>query len=284
MNVTAVVVTHDRPRLLEQTLDALAAQSHKPTAVVVVDNASGPETRQLLAVRHDVQVCRLEENSGGAGGFATGVDVALRAGADWIWLLDDDAVPHVDALELLLDQLPQVGSKVGALCSAVEEFGGLALQHRRYFEPATLREPVVKGEAYGEHLVRIDTGSFVGFLLNANAARANGLPNRDFFLAYDDTEYSLRLGVAGWSLWLVPASVIDHRRTASGRLRNARFGLKHYYNLRNQLAVFRRYGCAPRWRLWIPIGKFAALALRDCRIASLRLWWQSIHDSHGVFH
>ncbi|WP_179404319.1 glycosyltransferase [Burkholderia guangdongensis] len=280
MNITAVVVTRDRPRLLEQTLDALAAQSSPLTSVIVVDNASGDETRRVLARRADVVVHRLEENTGGAGGFATGVNLSLGSNADWIWLLDDDAVPRVDALERLVDVLPRAGAKVGAVCSAVHEFGALALMHRRYFDPSTLREPIIPPSEYDNQLVKIDTGSFVGFLLNAEAAKAVGLPNRHFFLAYDDTEYSLRLGAAGWSIWLAPISAIDHCRTVEGRMRRGPFGPKHYYNLRNQLAVFRRYGHAPSWRLWIPIAKFGALAVRDHRVESVRLWWRAVRDSH----
>lgn len=282
MNITVVVVTHNRPHLLVEVLDALAAQTMPLSAVIVVDNASGIETQQLLARRPGISVHRIEENTGGAGGFAAGVQCALDAGSDWIWLMDDDAIPRPDALACLINEVAHLDGKVGAACSAVWEFGRLALQHRRDFLPRTLGEPAVGADMYRRSAVKIDTGSFVGFLLNARAARNIGLPNRSFFLAYDDTEYSLRLGRAGWSIWLVPASVIDHKRNPEGRLRHGPFGAKHYYNLRNQLAVFRHYGEAPAWRSMIPIIKFGWVALRDCRMSSLRQWWRAVKDSEEV--
>lgn len=282
MNIIAVVVTHNRPHLLAEVLDALSTQTTPLSEVIVVDNASGSETQQLLAQRPGISVHRIEENTGGAGGFATGVQCAMEAGADWIWLLDDDAIPHPDALAHLVEAISRQDGDVGALCSAVWEFGGFALQHRREFLPRTLGEPAISLDKYQRDAVKIDTGSFVGFLLNARAVRDVGLPNRSFFLAYDDTEYSLRLGHANWSLWLVPASVIDHKRNPEGRLRHGPFGVKHYYNLRNQLAVFRHYGCAPTWRLLIPMARFGWVALRDCRAASLRQWWRAVRDSRGV--
>jgi rhamnopyranosyl-N-acetylglucosaminyl-diphospho-decaprenol beta-1,3/1,4-galactofuranosyltransferase len=282
MNVTCVVVTHNRPALLTQVLDALANQTLRPQTVLVIDNASKDETRQLLARRADVTTLRLETNVGGAGGFAAGVREALALNADWIWLLDDDAVPHHDALELLVDELKRANGKIGALGSCVVEFGKPALQHRRYFCLESLREMPVPQTTYVERAVEIDTASFVGFLLNAKAAQEVGLPNSHFFLAYDDTEYSLRLGRAGWSLWLVPSSVIEHKRTPEGRLRNGPFTIKHYYNLRNRLAVFRHYGRAPWWRLVLPIIMFALVALRDCKLASIKLWYRSVLDSRDV--
>jgi GT2 family glycosyltransferase len=282
MNIVAVVVTRDRPQLLVQALDALSAQTLPLSNVIVVDNASGEETRKILAARSDVSVHRLEENTGGAGGFATGVECALAVGADWIWLLDDDAISRPDALANLIDKVGDIGPQTGAVCSAVWEFDAFALQHRRYFHPDNLFEPAIALDAYQQRLVKVDTASFVGFLLNARAADSVGLPNSSFFLAYDDTEYSLRLGRAGWSIWLAPASVIDHKRSPQGRLRHGPFGVKHYYNLRNQLAVFRYYGRASSWRLMLPMIKFAWIALKDRKIASLKLWWRAIRDSRGV--
>lgn len=282
MKVVCVVVTHDRPALLSQVLDALGNQTLRPQTVLVIDNASNEKTRQLLARRNDVTTFRLETNTGGAGGFAAGIRQALILNADWIWLLDDDAIPRPDALEILVGELERTSGNVGALGSSVVEFGNLALQHRRYFCSDTLREQPVLPEAYTESAVEIDTASFVGFLLNGQAARQVGLPNSDFFLAYDDTEYSLRLGRAGWSLWLVPSSVVEHKRTLEGRLRNGPFSIKHYYNLRNRLAVFRHYGRAPWWRHALPIVKFALIALRDCKLSSIKLWHRSVLDSRDV--
>lgn len=284
MNVAAVVVTHNRPALLAEVLDALRKQTTPLGGIIVIDNASEQPTQALLAAADDLDVVRLERNVGGAGGFAAGVTRGVEAGYDWIWLLDDDAVPRTNALERLLAQAPAVAQaqRIGALCTAVIEFGEIALMHRRHFEPATLAEPALPKESYGNAATEIDTGSFVGFLLNSQAAREVGPPNAGFFLAYDDTEYSLRLRESHWSIWLVPSAVVDHKRLPTGRLRDGPYGMKHYYNLRNQLAVFRRYGAAPRWRLLVPIMKHAALAARDRRLASLRLWWRACRDSQRV--
>ncbi|MCG1054016.1 glycosyltransferase [Mycetohabitans sp. B5] len=283
MNIAAVVVTHNRAQLLEDALRALFAQTCALQFIVVVDNASSPETAQVLQGFENVDVLRLEENVGGAGGFAAGVERAMMHGADWMLLLDDDAIAKPDLVERLVDALPGAAEqRVGALCSSVVEFGRVALMHRRMFDPKTLREPVIPRECYCKARVQVDTASFVGFLLSARAAREVGLPNASFFLAYDDTEYSLRLGRAGWSIWLVPSAVVDHLRSPKGRLRNGPYATKHYYNLRNQLAVFRHYGTAPGWRLWLPIILHGFVAAKDLRLSSLCTWLKALRDSRSV--
>ena len=47
--VAVVVVTHNRADLLARMLDALVVQTHPIATVIVVDNASGDHTQQVLA-------------------------------------------------------------------------------------------------------------------------------------------------------------------------------------------------------------------------------------------
>jgi GT2 family glycosyltransferase len=284
--VVAVVVTRDRPALLRLSLDALRSQTIPLQAVVVVDNASGPETVRLLRREPGLTVVRLKENTGGSGGFAVGVERALALRPDWVWLLDDDVVVAEDALERLLaapEGLDRAAPDLGVVCSAVEEGGRLALLHRRYFDPSTLRERVVPREAYRRAAVEIDIASFVGFLARAEAIRRVGLPDARFFLAYDDTEYSLRLKRAGYRLWLVPSSRAQHRRDLGARLRHGPFGQKHYYNLRNRFIVYRKFGSAPAWRWVGPLLQGVALLLVAGRGRPLafRWWWRAMCDGRA---
>ena len=63
--VVAVVVTWNRRALIEECLDAVFAQEHRPVAVVVVDNASDDETAEYLASRTDdgLNLVRLAQNT-----------------------------------------------------------------------------------------------------------------------------------------------------------------------------------------------------------------------------
>ena len=66
--VAVVVVTHNRADLLSGMLDGLAAQTRRPDAVIVVDNASTDHTGEVLAARTDLPLRVItQENLGGAG-------------------------------------------------------------------------------------------------------------------------------------------------------------------------------------------------------------------------
>jgi len=268
LRVAAVLVTHNRPQLLLQALAALRAQTRPLDAIYVVDNASdlpgaaaiGAAAVTASLARPDaVRVLRSDTNLGGAGGFALGMARAFAAGHDWIWLLDDDAMARPDALARLLDAAGgpaldqdanrdanrEMHGKIGALCGTVREFGDIALRHRRrYHLPTGIERPLPRA-AYDGPPCRVDTASFVGFLVSAAAIAEVGMPERAFFLAYDDTEYSLRLQRAGLPLWMVPDSVVEHLRGRRARLRAGPFGAKHYFTIRNRIAVARAYATLP---------------------------------------
>lgn len=244
-NITAVVVTFNRPEELKMVVQALLEQTVKPTSIIVIDNAGPLPAQDVLNPHPIVKICRLNENTGGAGGFSQGILEALKSDSDWIWLMDDDAIPRGDALEKLIDVKNISSNNIGALCGCVYEYDEIAVAHRRNINFLFGLEWSLPVSKYS-HPEEIQTGSFVGFFLRASVAKIVGLPNADYFLAYDDTEYSLRMKKFGFHLKLVPESKIDHLRPQGSRLRHGEFANKHFYNVRNRIITMRQY-CS--WQL-----------------------------------
>ena len=92
MKIIAVVVTYNRLPLLQKNIDCLRQQ--KPlTAIMVVNNGSTDGTAEWLHEQPGLTVVT-QANVGGSGGFYTGIDLAYKEGADWIWCMDDDVFPR----------------------------------------------------------------------------------------------------------------------------------------------------------------------------------------------
>ncbi len=237
--IVAVVVTWNRRALLAESLQAIAGQTVAPDAIVVVDNASTDGTGEML--RNDfahVDVVTATANTGGAGGFALGIDRALRRDCDAIWLMDDDTVPEPDALQALLqgrDAYP--ADRPVLMASRVVWTDGR--DHPMNTPRSKLAaQPAERRAAESVSCLAIRSASFVSVLVDADAVRRSGLPLADYFLWNDDFEFTTRL-VRGRRALYCPASVVVHKTTTFGST-DTDPGERFYYEVRNKVWLFGR--------------------------------------------
>ena len=270
--VVAVVVTYNRVQLLQRTLRGIFSGRRVPEAVVIVDNASTDGTAQLLADLQapvPVDVLRLPENLGGAGGFTVGIDRALaRHRPDLVWVMDDDTEPTEQTLAVSLrtwceyaeapEQRPVfVASRV--LWSDGREHPMNSMRERLW--PGARRRRAAA--AVGARTIR--SGSFVSLLMEADAMRRTGLPMADYFIWNDDFEYSTRLARFRDALW-APESVVLHHTKRFGTT-DVDPGPRFFHDVRNKLWVFTRSQSLAPWEKAAYCG------------ATLRLWVRTFRRS-----
>ena len=238
-HTTAVVVTRDRRELLLRCLAALDTQNRRPDRVVVVDNAS--QDGSSAAVRTafpDIDLVRLEQNTGGAGGFAYGLAAALAAGTDCVWALDDDTIPRPGALAALLGARKRYPSGVPSVVASRVLWTDNRAHPMNTPRTKPACGPRERAAASAVGCLPIRSASFVSVLLDAGRCREVGLPIADYFLWNDDFEYTTRLLRGGRGL-LCPASVVVHETAAplgSDRDPGARF----FYEVRNKIWALTR--------------------------------------------
>jgi GT2 family glycosyltransferase len=262
--VVTVVVAYNRRDLLLECLDALAAQTRPVDVIVVVDNASTDGTSRSLSERNEPQepsldIVTLTKNTGGAGGFAAGMQRALdEHSPDLVWLMDDDTVPTPTALaELLAVKNAEPGLVI---------LGSKAIWTDGSEHPMNTPRTRIgassgsKARAASHGAIPVRSSSFVSMLIDAAATREYGLPIADYFIWNDDFEYSTRLLRSGEG-WYVPASVVVHKTKALGSS-DADPGERFYFEVRNKLWLFR-FGRTFTW--WEAPLYWAATARRWIR-------------------
>lgn len=279
--VTAVIVTCNRLPMLKTVLEHTLAQNF--SAVVVVNNASQDGTRDWLETQTDPRLHCVHEtvNSGGAGGFARGMDYAARqTDCDWLVCFDDDAWPQPDALRIFqsLPLPPTVGGVAaavyfpnGAVCdmnrpglnpfASIGKFCRLLKSRRRTFaiDPAAYQQTKP---------LPVDYASFVGFFVRTALVRGPlGLPQKDLFIYADDTLYAWKLRCLGLKILFVPGIRFSHDcKTTVSFARNR---WKIYYIVRNRILFYKKIA---GW-LFLP---FAPLLL----LSTLKLYWKNRTTPH----
>ncbi|RFU40134.1 glycosyltransferase [Actinomadura logoneensis] len=246
--VAAVVVTYRRQEKLASALAAVFGQSRPPDAVVVVDNASGDGTAELVRRRFAAaELVELRHNTGGAGGFAAGIVHALGRGADLLWLMDDDTVPEPGALAALLSARRRVPGPPALVASRVVWTDGRDHpMNTPRVRPGT--SPAGRAAAEAAGCVPIRSASFVSVLVEADEVRRSGPPVADYFLWNDDFEFTLRLLRRRVGVLCRDSVVVHHTARFGGTETDP--GERFFFEVRNKVWLFTRSrGPSPAERL-----------------------------------
>lgn len=303
MQFGAIIVTFNRLAALQGTLPHVLSED--VDALWVIDNASTDGTGDWLDTLDDprINVIKLTENTGGAGGFYTGVRAALECGnvPDWLVLFDDDAWPAPGAIARFRSTAPALPDDVGAVSAAVCYPNGRLCEMNRqglnpFWHPKVLWDTLTKrkgdrssfklrdAELAPDAPVReIDNASFVGFILRTAATAKAGLPEAGLFIYGDDVLYSLTMRRAGYRILLDPAVRFIHDCGTMGEGFVYRPLWKIYYHCRNGVAIARvaagpivfPAALAYYTLLWWKRGRACPAAERD---TYYKLMWQGIRD------
>lgn len=200
--VAAVVVTYNRLDKLKTVLSSLETQTQLPAQLIIVNNAATDGTADYLqeyarsfslADVVQLDIVTLEKNEGGAGGFSAGMRRAYELGADFAWIFDDDGYPEPSALEKLIEgydkAVSELGPDVPFACSMVKYIDGTISE---------MNNPIPTWDwgrlkAKGLDLIMVTRCSFVSVLIPRWVMENFGLPYKEYFIWFDDAEYTLRI-------------------------------------------------------------------------------------------
>jgi N-acetylglucosaminyl-diphospho-decaprenol L-rhamnosyltransferase len=189
----------------------------KVPGLVEADNRlGGAEGRRfhLGADKRMVTVLRSRENRGYSGGVNFCI---TAAGTDWdfIWVLNPDTFPEADALGALVRRQAEggygmVGSKIVFVADGrVQLWGGLRywplLGRSRslgHGQPAEVTPDPTEVEA------ALEIVSGTSMFVSKDYIKTIGVMDEDFFVYYEDTEWSLRRG--NFRLGYAHDSVVHH--------------------------------------------------------------------------
>lgn len=252
--IDVLVVTHNRLEHLQKTLATILREPPERVArLIVVDNASSDGTADWLADQSDSRIerIRLDQNTGGAGGFSAGLERLRDApGADWALLMDDDARPGPDAIATFLSR-PRTEADVW-FAAVRHPDGSVADMNRPWRNPfksiRTLLKTATSGRegfhlgraAYdGSQPVAVDGGSFVGVFFARSSLAKAPLPDPAMFLYGDDVLFTLRLSSVGVPMLFDPSIRFEHD-CATMDADQFQSLWKAYFYYRNLILVYRQ--------------------------------------------
>jgi GT2 family glycosyltransferase len=249
----------------------------------VVDNASTDGTAAWLAGQ-DVDVLRLAENRGGAGGFHAGTEAAMTRDVEWMWLMDDDTIAEPDALEELLaadDRARAAGLPEPLLLSSKVLWTDGSIHPMNPPTPNPLKMNLfVSAVQHG--LMPLRANTFLSLLVRRPAVERYGLPRAGFFIWADDIDFTQRI-LRHEAGYMIPQSVAVHKTKTAHKPWEG--GERFYYAVRNGLFILRGDTLSPKekfgWLLLVGSQIQRFLAYEGVKPSSLKVLFRGLRD--GVF-
>ncbi len=102
MKIFVVIVTYNGSKWLKKCLSSVF-ESNVAVEVIVVDNNSTDDSLEIVSQFKEVRIFQSRENLGFGKANNTGIQYALDHGADYVFLLNQDAWLRPDTIEHLLE-------------------------------------------------------------------------------------------------------------------------------------------------------------------------------------
>lgn len=241
MKYAVCIVTYNRINLLKECLAAVLKQEPGFEKIIIVDNASTDGTDEYLSSFADDDafiVLNQMENLGGSGGFKLAIEAAEKTDADYVLIIDDDAILCDDFMQAVDSYLIE-NPNAPAVSGSVSCKGRYQLEQRRNIANILFFiERNIPEKEYENPSFRYELSTFCGLVLKREVIQKIGLPRDDFFLWYDDTEYSMRLRPYGGIVNLNKA-IINHKTNNAQASAGfyERMNWKTYYGHRNRFIM-----------------------------------------------
>lgn len=285
--IVAVVLNYRTPHETVLAVRSLERGTRTPDELIVVDNGAGDDSLEVFSrLLPGRRILPLDHNRGFSGGVNAGIRTALAMGADAVLIANSDVMLGHDCLHTLQSALEQdrtVGlvsplildrRHPGRITSAGLRFGRLTGRMRHLLHGTALRpgEPILNQ--------RPPAVMACSPLVRSEVFEAIGGFDEDYFFSFEDLDFCLRAGAAGYASQVAA----DARAYHGGSLSiGPGSELRLYYATRNHLLAVDRAAPLP-WPLnWTRRSLVAAFNLLHAarwrpRSRALAAWGRGLLD------
>lgn len=245
--VGIIVLNYNGARCLLSCLQSLDRLEYPEKDIIVVDNASADDSFEEAEKKFPrFTYVRNAKNEGFARGMNVGMRLALKRGAEWVWLFNYDASADSGALSALILAAGE-NPQAGLLSPVISETGSGSVWFAKgkidSFRMRTLHIPSTRAEsasaAYSSEFL---TGC--ALLIKKELIDTIGFLDERFFLYYEDADYSVRASRAGFACLVVPQAKVAHSEASNVRPE------KTYFLVYSGLLFFEKWA-TPRMRPYL---------------------------------
>jgi len=239
-DISIITVNYNGIKDTMELIDSIPFDEYS-LEVIVVDNASSQDEASIIENKYPkVKVLRSKINLGFAGGNNLGIKAAK---AKYIFFVNNDTYFKDFNINALILRL-QSSTDIGVACPKIR-FSDNG-QHIQYAGYTKLSGITIRNKSIGYD--EPDNGQYniahptyyahgAAMMVKREVIEHIGMMPEEFFLYYEEIDWSIRIRNAGYKIWYEPACTIFHKESKStGRNSPTRA----YYLTHNRFLLVKR--------------------------------------------
>ncbi|WP_251208674.1 glycosyltransferase family 2 protein [Acetatifactor aquisgranensis] len=235
--VTVILVNYNGRKFLDNCIGSLKKQTYSNMSVLIVDNCSEDDSVKFLKENYpEIEVIACNKNYGFAKANNIGIKYAIGQGTDYVMLLNVDTAIDSSLIEKLIREADSNVVTVPKIYS-----------DKRYMKIWYAGGGIdyVNGDSYhtmkgGDGIVQeVSFACGCCMLIHKNIIQKCGMLDENYYLYYEDTDWSVRFGKENIKIKYVPEAKMWHKIGGSGGKMGGLY--KTYYLTRNQLYFIKKH-------------------------------------------
>lgn len=209
--------------------------------VIIVDNASGEDpTQQFLSVYPTAKAIRNQANLGFSGGNNTGI---RAASGDFLFLVNNDTEFTPGLIESLVDVFRE-NTDAGIVCPKFHYYFSKGTIEYAGYRPVNIftgRNGMIgmgeQDKGQYDSIKKTNYAHGGGMMVSRKAMEKVGLMPEEFFLYYEEFDWSVQFKKKGYAIYFQPKALIYHKESMTTGKASP---LKTFYLTRNRILFMRR--------------------------------------------
>ncbi|MBW1926099.1 MAG: glycosyltransferase [Deltaproteobacteria bacterium] len=225
--VSVIVRTKDRPHLLREALESIAAQSYSPVEVIIVNDGGVDITNMLQSFEKTLPHLQYLFHSQNIGRAAAANSGIRKARGRYIAFLDDDDIYLASALEVLIKPLLRTGMSLA--------YGTVVRRHYLPDGNIDISQPdVLYAEPFNRELLFLENYiPLIAILVDREAVFSYGLMDQRLSLN-EDWDFLLNL-VQYFDFLFIDQQVAEYRCFGVGTTTGTRFSHHEMLTVANEI-------------------------------------------------
>jgi len=271
--VYIITVNWNRKLDTLECLSSLSELDYSNFRILVLDNGSQDGSPQSIKQKFpNIEQINNPRNLGFSAGFNVGIRAALQAGADYIFIINNDTIVDRHCLAILIDHVTPETSLLAPLIFYADQpqqiwsAGGttnqLTLEKSDQYEGKTDLSQL-------PDIIERDFLTGCAILIPRQTLVSVGLFDEGYFLYYEDSDLCMRVKQNGQQIFVVPQAKVWHKVASSSGGRYTTN--ERYWMARSSVRFFRKY--VNFWQIpFVLTWRIGSCILSTMRLSSKRNW------------